>query len=169
VFTQARIGSQGMGATSESLSRTPTGQYRLSQPFGMQPNPGTKSPYIHIDRNDVWTGSSSTVINEHRRCAPGTCPASYATAERLSNYPTSYRYGFFIGYNANPPYGTGAVKGRGSAFFFHVRNTQATAGCVAVSSAEMIWLIRWLQFQNAPIVSIGVGSAAYAPIPNRYI
>ena len=169
VFRQARIGSQGMGPTSESLSRTPTGQYTLSQPFGMQPNPGTTSPYIHIDRNDVWTGSSSTVINEHRRCAPGTCPASYATAERLSNYPDSYRYGFFIGYNANPPYGTGAAAGRGSAFFFHVRNTQATAGCVAVSSAEMIWLIRWLKFQNSPIVSIGVGSAAYAPIPNRYV
>ncbi len=57
----------------------------------------------------------------------------------------------------------------GSAFFFHVRNTSATAGCVAVSSAEMIWLIRWLKFQNAPIVSIGVGSAAYAPIPDRYV
>ncbi len=169
VFPQARIGSQGMGATSEALSRTPTVQYQLSQPFGMQPNPGTTSPYIHIDRNDVWTGSSSTVINEHRRCAPGTCPATYATAERLSNYPTAYRYGFFIGYNANPPYGTGAAAGRGSAFFFHVRNTSATAGCVAVSSAEMIWLIRWLKFQNAPIVSIGVGSAAYAPIPDRYV
>ena len=97
VFPQARIGSQGRGATSESLSRTPTGQYQLSQPFGMQPNPGTTSPYIHIDRNDVWTGSSSTVINEHRRCAPGACRASYATAERLSNYPTACRYGFFIG------------------------------------------------------------------------
>jgi hypothetical protein len=33
----------------------------------------------------------------------------------------------------------------------------------------MIWLIRWLKFQNAPIVSIGVGSAAYAPIPDRYV
>jgi L,D-peptidoglycan transpeptidase YkuD (ErfK/YbiS/YcfS/YnhG family) len=169
VFTQARIGSQGMGATSESLSRTPTGQYKLSQPFGLRPNPGTSSPYIQVDRNDVWTGSSSTVINEHRRCAPGTCPASYALAERLSNYPGSYDYGFFIGYNANPPYGTGAVQGRGSAFFFHVRNTQATGGCVAVSSTEMVWLLRWLKFQNAPVVSIGVGSAAYAPIPNRYV
>jgi L,D-peptidoglycan transpeptidase YkuD (ErfK/YbiS/YcfS/YnhG family) len=169
VFQQARIGSQGMGPTSESLSRTPTGQYRLSQPFGLRPNPGTTSPYILVDRNDVWTGSSSTVINERRRCAPGTCPASYALAERLSNYPGSYDYGFFIGYNANPPYGTGAVRGGGSAFFFHVKNTQATGGCVAVSAAEMVWLLRWLKFQSAPIVSIGVGTAAYAPIPNRYV
>ena len=39
---------------------------------------------------------------------------------------------------------------------------------MAVGATEMQWLIRWLRFQNAPIVSIGVGAAAYAPIPNRY-
>lgn len=168
-FLSARIGSQGMGPTSESLSRTPTGQYQLSQPFGLKPNPGnTGVPYFRVDKLDVWTGSNGAVINEHRRCAPGTCPASYGTGERLSNYPGSYDYAFFIGYNANPPYGTGAAPGRGSAFFFHVKNTQATGGCVAVAASQMTWLIRWLRFQNAPIVSIGVGSAAYAPIPNRY-
>ena len=168
-FLSARIGSQGIGPTNESLSRTPTGQYQLSQPFGLKPNPGnTGVPYFQVDKNDVWTGSNGAVINEHRRCAPGTCPASYGTGERLSNYPGSYDYAFFIGYNANPPYGTGAVAGRGSAFFFHVKNTQATGGCVAVAASQMTWLIRWLRFQNAPIVSIGVGSAAYAPIPNRY-
>jgi L,D-peptidoglycan transpeptidase YkuD (ErfK/YbiS/YcfS/YnhG family) len=170
VFPQARIGSQGMGPTSESLSRTPTGQYTLSQPFGLKPNPGnTGVPYFQVDKNDVWTGSNGAVINEHRRCAPGTCPSSYGSGERLSNYPGAYDYAFFIGYNANPPYGTGAQPGRGSAFFFHVRNGQATAGCVAVAATQMNWLIRWLRFQNAPLVSIGVGSGAYAPIPNRYV
>src|SRR5215213_4113899 len=32
-FPSARIGSAGMGVTSEGLSRTPTGRYRLTQPF----------------------------------------------------------------------------------------------------------------------------------------
>lgn len=169
VFPHARIGARGMGATSEGMSRTPTGQYLLSQPFGLRPNPGnTGVPYLQVDRNDVWTGSDGSVINEHRRCAPGTCPSAWGSGERLSNYPGSYDYAFFIGYNANPPYGTGAYRGRGSAFFFHVRNAQATGGCVAVAASEMNWLLRWLKFQNSPIVSIGVGAAAYAPIPNRY-
>jgi L,D-peptidoglycan transpeptidase YkuD (ErfK/YbiS/YcfS/YnhG family) len=167
-FCNARIGAQGTGATSEGMSRTPTGRFQLSQPFGLRPNPGnTGVPYLQVDRHDIWTGSNGSVINEHRRCAPGTCPASWGTVERLSTYPGSYDYAFFIGYNANPPYGTGAHPGRGSAFFFHVKNTQATGGCVAVASAEMMWLIRWLRFQNAPIDSIGIGSAAYAPMPNR--
>jgi L,D-peptidoglycan transpeptidase YkuD (ErfK/YbiS/YcfS/YnhG family) len=169
-FTSARIGAQGLGPTNESLSRTPTGSFKINQPFGLKPNPGnTGVPYLKVDRNDVWTSSNGSVINQHRRCAPGTCPSTYGGGERLSNYPGSYDYGFFIGYNAPQPYGTGAVAGAGSAFFFHVKNSQATGGCVAVAATQMTWLLRWLKFQTGPIVSIGVGTAAYGPIPNRYI
>ena len=168
-FPSARIGSQGMGTASESLSRTPTGRYRLTQPFGIKPNPGVSTSYFQVDRNDVWTGSTGTVINQHRRCAPGTCPADYGSIERLSNFPGSYDYGVFIGYNAPAPYGTGAVRGKGSAFFLHVKNSSATAGCVAVSAAQLVWLLRWFRSTTGPIIATGVGANAYNPIPNRYI
>ena len=168
-FPSARIGSQGMGAASEGSSRTPTGRYRLTQPFGIKPNPGVSTSYFQVDRNDVWTSSTGTVLNEHRRCAPGTCPASYGSFERLSNFPGSYDYGVFIGYNAPLPYGTGAVQGKGSAFFLHVKNSSATAGCVAVSAAQMVWLLRWFRSPANPIIAIGVGTNAYNPIPNRYV
>jgi L,D-peptidoglycan transpeptidase YkuD (ErfK/YbiS/YcfS/YnhG family) len=135
-FPDARIGSAGTGAASESVARTPVGQFRLSQPFGIK---------------------------------PGTCPAGYGSIERLSNYPGAYDYAVFIGYNAPAPYGTGAVRGKGSAFFLHVKNSRATAGCVAVSAGQMVWLLRWLRAAQNPTISIGVGSRAYAPIPNRYV
>jgi hypothetical protein len=32
----------------------------------------------------------------------------------------------------------------------------------------MIWLLRWMKAAQTPIISIGVGTAAYSPIPNRY-
>jgi L,D-peptidoglycan transpeptidase YkuD (ErfK/YbiS/YcfS/YnhG family) len=108
------------------------------------------------------------VINQHRRCAPGTCPSGYGAIERLSSYPGPYSYGVFIGYNAPAPYGTGAVRGAGSAFFLHVKNAYATGGCVAVAQDQMVWLLRWLRADAHPIISIGVGAAAYAPIPHRY-
>jgi L,D-peptidoglycan transpeptidase YkuD (ErfK/YbiS/YcfS/YnhG family) len=168
-FTSARVGSAGVGATSEGLSRTPAGRYPLNQAFGIKPNPGASMPYFQVDRNDVWTGSNGSVINQHKRCAPGTCPASYGAFERLSNYPGPYNYGVFIGYNAPAPYGTGAVAGKGSAFFLHVKNSAATAGCVAVSETQMVWLLRWLRTDQKPIIAIGVGANAYNPIPNRYI
>ncbi|HEY6744556.1 MAG TPA: L,D-transpeptidase family protein [Mycobacteriales bacterium] len=167
-FPGARIGSAGMGPTSEGLSRTPTGRYRLTQPFGIKPNPGVSTSYFQVDANDVWTGSTGSVINEHRRCAAGTCPASYGALERLSRYPGSYDYGVFIGYNAPVPYGTGAVAGKGSAFFLHVKNSSATAGCVAVSATELVWLMRWFRSAAGPIIALGIGTNAYNPIPRRY-
>lgn len=168
-FPSARVGSAGVGPTREGLARTPTGRYRITQPFGIKPNPGVTTSYFQVDRNDVWTGSTGTVINQHRRCAPGTCPASYGQLERLLNYPGSYDYAAFIGYNAPAPYGTGAVRGQGSAFFLHVKNAGPTAGCVAVGAAEMAWLLRWFRSHLAPAIAIGVGNAAYNPIPNRYV
>jgi len=168
-FPSARIGAQGMGATSEGLSRTPVGRYRLTQPFGIKPNPGVTTSYFQVDGNDVWTDSTGSVINQHRRCAPGTCPAGYGNFERLSSFPGSYDYGVFIGYNAPPPYGYGAVAGKGSAFFLHVKSSSATAGCVAVSSSELVWLLRWFKSAANPIIALGVGSNAYNPIPDRYV
>ena len=168
-FPTARIGAMGMGLASEYVSRTPRGVYSLGQGFGVQPDPGAGVPYLHVDRNDVWTGSLGTVINQHQRCAPGTCPASYGAAERLSNYPQQYAYGAVIGYNMAPTYGTGAVYGKGSAFFLHVMNQYATGGCVALPQWQVIWVLKWMQAAEHPIISLGIGDLAYAPIPNRYI
>lgn len=167
-FPLARVGADGVGAASESVSKTPVGQFRLGWGFGVQPNPGTDLPWTAVGHNDVWTGSLGSVINQHKLCAPYTCPASYGAFERLSNYPQQYAYGAVIGYNFVAPYGTGAVAGKGSAFFLHVSNAYATGGCVAVSQSQMIWLLRWMKAAQTPIISIGVGTAAYAPIPNRY-
>jgi L,D-peptidoglycan transpeptidase YkuD (ErfK/YbiS/YcfS/YnhG family) len=168
-FPNARVGSQGIGTASESVSRTPAGRFALNQPFGIKPNPGVTTSYFQVTRDDVWTGSTGSVINQHRRCALGTCPASYGAIERLSSYPGPYNYGVFIGYNAAAPYGTGAVAGKGSAFFLHVKNSAATGGCVAVAETEMVWLLRWFRSDQAPIIAIGVGANAYNPIPNRYV
>jgi L,D-peptidoglycan transpeptidase YkuD (ErfK/YbiS/YcfS/YnhG family) len=169
LFPVARIGAMGMGVASESVSRTPAGLYHLSQAFGVQPNPGVHVPYFQVARNDVWTGSLGSVINEHHHCDPGTCPTSYGAFERLINYPQQYAYGAVIGYNMAPTYGSGAVRGKGSAFFLHVMNAYATGGCVALAQNDVIWILRWLQLAKNPLISLGVGSAAYAPIPNRYI
>lgn len=168
-FPSARVGAAGIGTAREGVSRTPAGLFRLSVPFGLRPDPGVRgATYLRVDRADVWTGSDGTVLNVHRRCAPGTCPTGYGAFERLSNHPGVYDHGFFIGYNAPAPWGTGAVRGAGSAFFFHVKNSSATGGCVAVSLEEMDRLLRWLRFGTAPVVSIGVGAAPYAVMPQRY-
>lgn len=167
----ARVGASGVGVTNEGSSRTPAGHFQLSQPFGVATAPsGMTMPYFKVDRNDIWSDSSNSAYGNRRaRCAPGTCSSVYGSFERLSNYPAPYKYAAFINYNAPAPYGSGVVRGKGSAFFLHVKGASPTAGCVAVGEAQLVWLLRWMRPGSRPTISIGVGSAAYAPIPKRYV
>ena len=50
-----------------------------------------------------------------------------------------------------------------------MKNSSATAGCVAVAASELVWLMRWFRSAAGPIIAIGVGANAYNPIPNRYV
>lgn len=163
----AHIGASGMGATREGISRTPVGQFAIGPTFGIRPNPGTTMPWFTVDRNDVWGGDTAypPSYNRHVRCAPYTCPFRISGhSERLSDYPGVYDYAAFFQYNYNP-----IVVGNGSAFFLHVTNGRATGGCVAVSRAEMVWLLRWMKPASYPMISIGVGANAYNPIPKRSV
>jgi L,D-peptidoglycan transpeptidase YkuD (ErfK/YbiS/YcfS/YnhG family) len=157
----AWVGSAGVGATREGLSRTPAGFFRLSESFGIAADPGTGLPYRRVDTNDWWVSDvGSALYNTYQRCAPGTCPFNQNASERLATIPV-YKYATVIDYNRRP-----VVRGAGSAFFLHVANGRPTAGCVAVAEAHLVWLMRWLRAASTPYVSIGVGSAATAPVAN---
>ena len=161
-----RVGARGIGATRANLARTPAGRFPLGPTFGLKSNPGTTMPHFKVDRNDVWGGDPAhrSSYNRHVRCAPYTCPFRISGySERLINYPGVYDYAAFIRYNADPP-----VIGKGAAFFLHVTDGQPTAGCVAVSRVVMVWLLKWMKPWANPLISIGVGWRAYAPIPRRH-
>jgi L,D-peptidoglycan transpeptidase YkuD (ErfK/YbiS/YcfS/YnhG family) len=149
----ARIGAQGVGTASEDTSRTPAGTFTLSEGFGRAGNPGTALPYRVIDTADWWVSDrTSALYNQHARCAPGTCPFSEAAGEHLVDAGSSYNYAVVIDYNRRP-----AVAGKGSAFFLHVTNGAATAGCVAVPQSSLVAIMKWLDPAARPLISIGVG------------
>lgn len=155
----AWVGSAGVGATREGLSRTPAGFFRLTESFGIAANPGSGLPYRRVDTNDWWVSDvGSPLYNTYQRCAPGTCPFDQNASERLATIPV-YEYATVIDYNRRP-----VVRGAGSAFFLHVANGRPTAGCVAVAEVHLLWLMRWLRLASTPVISIGVGDAATAPV-----
>ncbi|HEX6755946.1 MAG TPA: L,D-transpeptidase family protein [Mycobacteriales bacterium] len=157
----AWVGSAGVGATREGLARTPAGFFRLSESFGTAANPGSGLPYRQVDGNDWWVSDvASPAYNTYQRCAPGTCPFDESVSERLATIPV-YKYATVIDYNRNP-----VVAGAGSAFFLHLSNGRPTGGCVAIAETHLVWLMRWLRLASTPMISIGVGSAATAPIAN---
>jgi L,D-peptidoglycan transpeptidase YkuD (ErfK/YbiS/YcfS/YnhG family) len=156
--TTAWVGAQGVGATREGLSRTPAGVFALTEAFGTAANPGTTLPYRRVDGNDWWVSDvNSAYYNTYRRCAPGTCPFNERAGERLAI--PAYANAVVINYNRGP-----VRRGAGSAFFLHVSNNRPTAGCVAIGAVHLQRVMRLLTPAQRPVISIGVGSAATAPI-----
>lgn len=151
---RAFVGSAGVGAASEYLSRTPAGIHTLTEAFGSAANPGTALPYRKIGWSAWWVSDvQSQHYNTMQFCRPGTC--SFGAAEHLRAIPV-YTHAVVMDYNRDP-----VLPGRGSAFFLHVTDGRPTAGCVAISRQGLVQVMRWLRPGAQPVMSVGVGSAAY--------
>ncbi len=150
---KAWIGSQGVGATREGLSRTPSGVYSLTQTFGNQADDGTKMPFFRAGVRDWWDENpASPTYNTHvvRSSSPG------GDSENLYYAGYVYAHAVVINYNTSA-----RTPGAGSGFFLHVTDHRPTAGCVATASAQITYIMRWLNPPAHPVISIGVGAAAW--------
>lgn len=149
----AHLGAAGVGTASEYTSRTPAGTFTVTEGFGLQPNPGTALSYRQVDQADWWVSDvNSAYYNQHYRCSPGTCPFKESAGEDLGQAGWVYDHALVIDYNRWP-----AQAGAGSASFLHVTNGAATAGCVAIDDGTLTTVMRWLDPQARPLISIGVG------------
>jgi L,D-peptidoglycan transpeptidase YkuD (ErfK/YbiS/YcfS/YnhG family) len=147
----ANIGSDGVGAASETTSRTPAGVFGLTEAFGIAGNNGTRLPYFQVDNSDWWVSDvTSPAYNTHTRCAPGTCPFNERAGEHLLAAGSVYNHAVVINYNRGP-----ITPGAGSAFFLHISNGRPTAGCVSVPSDQLDAIMRWLDPAQQPVINIG--------------
>ena len=134
--TDGFVGSNGVGEASEFTSATPQGTFPLYFAFGINPDPGTKVPYLQVDEYDYWVGdSSSPLYNQYARADSDT-DWDKSESEKIIDYPTAYGYCLFIGYNIE------GVPGKGSCFFLHCSNGRPTAGCVSVPESDMAFILR---------------------------
>jgi L,D-peptidoglycan transpeptidase YkuD (ErfK/YbiS/YcfS/YnhG family) len=148
----AHLGSQGLTAhPSESKSATPIGSFTLTQAFGSASDPGTRLAYFRTDSSDWWVSdASSRYYNTHYRCASG-CPFDTGAGENLKAAGFVYTYAVVIDYNRFP-----VTPGAGSAFFLHVTDGGATAGCVSIPEASLVSIMTWLDPAAHPRILIGV-------------
>ncbi|HEY3632412.1 MAG TPA: L,D-transpeptidase family protein [Jatrophihabitantaceae bacterium] len=153
----AHVGSQGLTThPSESKSATPIGSFTLTQAFGALANPGTGLPYFETDAADWWISQSGSLYNTHQHCSSG---CSFNTSSNSNSNPNEhlryetpfYNYAVVIDYNRFPVH-----QGAGSAFFLHVTDGSATAGCVAISQSKLVSLMKWLAPSTRPRMLIGV-------------
>jgi L,D-peptidoglycan transpeptidase YkuD (ErfK/YbiS/YcfS/YnhG family) len=64
------------------------------------------------------------------------------SSEKLSSYPSQYRYAVVINFNRAPDT---RVIGRGSGIFLHVKGSGATAGCVGITKDQMKIVMAYLR------------------------
>jgi L,D-peptidoglycan transpeptidase YkuD (ErfK/YbiS/YcfS/YnhG family) len=149
----AHVGSAGLTShASESLSATPIGSFALSRSFGKLANPGTGLPYHQTSPADWWISQPGALYNTMQTCS-GTCSFAQGNPNEHLYYETPYyNYAVVIEYNTAP-----VVQGAGSAFFLHVTDGKATAGCVAIPQANLVSIMQWLTPAAAPRILIGVG------------
>lgn len=145
----AHIGADGMTRSpSEFRSATPMGSFTLTQAFGALSDPGTSLPYFTTTWADYWISSPGRYYNTHQRCS--SCGYNNGTNEQLRAAVPYYNYAVVI----NTPSGADAYP-HGSAFFLHVTDGRATAGCVAIPQAKLVTLMRWLTPSTHPRILIG--------------
>lgn len=145
----ARVGRNGMAPAArrrQNTSTTPSGTFALGTAFGIAPAPvGTTIAYRRVTSADYWVYDPRDPAS-YNRWVVGRAGASWRTswAEHLIGYGRQYRHGVVIDFNHAASAGQPDVRA-GGGIFLHVVGPGATAGCVAVSAAQMARILRWLR------------------------
>jgi L,D-peptidoglycan transpeptidase YkuD (ErfK/YbiS/YcfS/YnhG family) len=148
----AHVGSAGLRVqTSESVSATPIGTFSLTQAFGRNSNPGTGLPYRTTSPSDWWISQSGLLYNTLQSCSASCSFTQGSPNEHLYYETPFYNYAVVIDANMTP-----VVPGAGSAFFLHVTDGNATAGCVAIAQGNLVSIMQWLSPSAHPRILIGV-------------
>ncbi len=152
----AHVGADGLSTSpSETRSATPIGSFTLTQAFGADSNPGTGLPYFTTTPGDWWISQGGALYNTHQRCY-SSCPFALGSPNEHLMYETPfYNYAVVIDYNTRNS-ATGVRAGAGSAFFLHVTDGTATAGCVAIPQGNLVSIMQWLTPAAHPRILIGV-------------
>jgi L,D-peptidoglycan transpeptidase YkuD (ErfK/YbiS/YcfS/YnhG family) len=153
----AHLGRMGVSESKRDGDKTtPAGAFGI-QPvmYGVGPNPGIRYRYRRIVCGDWWVEDSrSPFYNRFRHVRCGAKPPFRITSEDMSRSPVSYRHLAVIDYNTHP-----IVPGRGSGIFLHVSASGgATLGCVSLTRAQLVTVLRWLDPAASPQIVIGTAA-----------
>lgn len=171
--TKAFLGYGGMApgkSRRQGTGTTPTGTYEILRGFGRSADPGTKLPYVKVDRNDAWTYNPRVPATYNLFQDADVSWGSYGSyVEMLWSYGRQYDYVAVLDYNL--PDGTVTRNARGvrrttepadtsagGGIFLHVSKGKPTAGCISIAKPRMRQLMRWLDPTKAPVIAIGTPS-----------
>ena len=146
----AVVGRKGIalpGAKREGDGRTPSGAFDLQQAFGYGPALTTGLNYRKVGEEDIWVDDpGSPQYNQWVKL-----PTEAGSFEHMKREDQLYEMGAVIEYNTDP-----VVPGNGSAIFLHIWRgpNSPTAGCVALSKSNVRKMLKWLDADKNPVITI---------------
>ena len=168
--TPAFLGYGGLapGPTRrQGTGTTPTGTYEILRGFGRSADPGTRLPYVRVDRNDAWTYNPRVPATYNLFQDAAVSWSSYGSyVEMLWSYGRQYDYVAVLDYNLPDGKVTRNARGvrrtdqsadtrAGGGIFLHVSKGKPTAGCISIAKPRMRVLMRWLDPKKSPAIAIG--------------
>lgn len=133
--TEGFVGSNGIGKPHEGSMTTPQGVFKAGKAFGVSDNPGCSREYTKVDDTHYWVDDIySPYYNQF--VSTNDVEKEWYSAEHLIDYPVAYAYCLDTGYNPD------CIAGEGSAMFLHCSLGEATAGCIAISQSDMIYILQ---------------------------
>lgn len=139
----------------EGDGKAPAGIFKLASSFGYASVALSQQtyPYRTATLNDYYIDDSeSKDYNRWVHIAPpleNTPKVYWKSYEKMRRDDARYELGIEVEHNKNP-----ILAGAGSAIFMHVwkdKNT-STAGCTAMSKANMMVILRWLKQDKQPVL-----------------
>lgn len=131
----------------EGDGNAPAGIYYLSGLFGYQ--------YINVKMNSIVVDEKTLCIDDvksayyNRIVRLDSVKKDWDSAETMRMKSDAYKFGIFVDYNSNP-----ANPGKGSCIFMHIwsKSTAPTAGCTAMTEANILKLISFLDKSKNPVL-----------------
>ncbi len=150
-----RIGRNGFSQHHrEGDGTTPMGSYGIPLVFGIVPVPENGFPFIRIRENYCWvlrqTQKTYNTLVKGSKCANGD-----EDLYRIA-HGGPYRRGIALDFNMNP-----IVRGHGGAIFIHSHsyyasgNTKPTSGCVSMTSAQLLQVLKLIDIKLHTRVILG--------------
>ncbi len=134
----------------EGDGATPKGIFTITSLFGWGENPGFLLPYRKTTSDDYWVSSSKKEEYNVWITRKGGPSASWSVYEKLKI--PDYKYAAVIDYNNGPD----RITGNGSAIFLHLADGRGyTSGCVSLSEADLLKVLKWLNPESKPIIALG--------------
>jgi zinc D-Ala-D-Ala dipeptidase len=157
----------------EGDGKSPAGVFALGTAFGYAAEPlaGLKMSYLPLTPSIECVDDVGSKYYNHIVDRAAVAP-DWRSSEHMLYTGEAYRWGVVLdhngtveGRNAIPP-----APGSGSCVFLHIWHSrdQGTAGCTAMTQANLEMLLLWLDPANKPVV-VQLPQAAYARLAGRWM